>query len=59
VGIAQNTLRGFGIWETEMHAHALENTQEFAKFMSDVADDLDEALHRNDLHLLYHKNPKA
>jgi hypothetical protein len=55
----QNTLRGFGIWESEMHAHAMEKTQEFTKFMSDITDDLDEALHRNDLRLLFHKNPKA
>jgi len=55
---AQNTIEGYGIWENPAHAAALEDTQDFAAFMADVANDLAEPYHRNDLDLLYRMNPK-
>ena len=55
---AQNTIEGFGIWENLAHAAALEDTQNFATFMADVANDLAEQIHRNDLDLLYRMNPQ-
>ena len=45
---AQNTIEGFGIYEDASHAAALEDTQDFAAFLVDVADDLAEPFHRND-----------
>ena len=56
---AQNTIEGFGIYEDASHAAALEDTQDFAAFLVDVADDLAEPFHRNDLVLLYRMNPKS
>ena len=55
---AQNTIEGFGIWENASHAASLEDTQDFASFMADVAGHLAEPYHRNDLVLLYRMNPK-
>jgi quinol monooxygenase YgiN len=55
---AQNTIEGFGIYEDASHAAALEDTQDFATFMADVANDLAEPINRNDLVLLYRMNPK-
>jgi hypothetical protein len=56
---AQNIIEGFGIYEDASHAAALEDTQDFAAFLADVADDLAEPFHRNDLVLLYRMNPKS
>ncbi len=56
---AQNIIEGFGIYEDASHAAALEDTQDFAAFLTDVADDLAEPFHRNDLVLLYRMNPKS
>jgi hypothetical protein len=55
---AQNIIEGFGIYENASHAAALEDTQDFAKFLADVENDLAEPIHRNDLVLLYRMNPK-
>ena len=56
---AQNIIEGFGIYEDASHAATLEDTQAFAAFLADVADDLAEPFHRNDLVLLYRMNPKS
>ena len=56
---AQNIIEGFGIYEDASHAATLEDTQDFAAFLADVADDLAEPFHRNDLVLLYRMNPKS
>jgi len=56
---AQNIIEGFGIYEDASHAAALEDTQDFTAFLTDVADDLAEPFHRNDLVLLYRMNPKS
>lgn len=55
---AQNIIEGFGIYEDASHAASLEDTQDFTAFLADVADDLAEPFHRNDLVLLYRMNPK-
>ena len=55
---AQNIIEGFGIYEDASHAASLEDTQDFAAFLADVANDLAEPFHRNDLVLLYRMNPK-
>jgi hypothetical protein len=41
-----------------LRAVQLEDTQDFASFMADVAGHLAEPYHRNDLVLLYRMNPK-
>ena len=56
---AQNIIEGFGIYEDASHAASLEDTQDFAVFLADVANDLAEPFHRNDLVLLYRMNPKS
>ena len=56
---AQNIIEGFGIYEDASHAASLEDTQDFAAFLADVADHLAEPFHRNDLVLLYRMNPKS
>lgn len=56
---AQNIIEGFGIYEDANHAAALEDTEDFTAFLADVADDLAEPFHRNDLVLLYRMNPKS
>ena len=56
---AQNIIEGFGIYEDASHAASLEDTQDFAAFLADVADDLAEPFHRNDLVLLYRMNPMS
>ena len=56
---AQNIIESFGIYEDASHAAALEDTQDFAAFLADIADDLAEPFHRNDLVLLYRMNPKS
>jgi hypothetical protein len=55
---AQNIIEAFGIWENASHAASLEDSQDFADLMADIADDLAEPYHRNDLELLYRMNPK-
>ena len=55
----QNIIESFGIYEDASHAAALEDTQDFAALLADIADDIAEPFHRNDLVLLYRMNPKS
>ena len=56
---AQNIIEGFGIWENASHAANLEDGADFASFMADVAGELAEPFHRNDLELLYRMKPSV
>jgi hypothetical protein len=56
---AQNNIERFGIWENAADAASLEDTADFAAFLSDIQADLAEPVQRNDLLVFYRMNPKA
>ena len=56
---AQNVIEGFGIWENAEQAASLEDTADFAKFLSDIEDHLAAPVGRNDLLVFYRMKPRA
>jgi hypothetical protein len=56
---AQNVIEGFGIWENAAQAASLEDTQDFAKFLSDIESELASPIRRNDLVVFYRMNAKS
>src|SRR5688572_4936667 len=55
---ARNQVEGFGIWENDVEAATLEDTEDFAAFLADVQPDLAEPIRRSALELLFRLKPR-